>query len=141
MPRVAPDDVRAAMQETHLSDADLSVFIRIAAMRVTEEVEPHASYSEQRYTELERLLSAHYAASADPSSDRETVNAVSIEYETVPDDLQQSTLDETRYGRRAQELDTGGWLSTEATGAEFVSFGTKAEWDDYYHEPSWGGPS
>lgn len=141
MARVTAADVRAVMQSTSLSDDDLSLGISVASMRVTEEVVPAAVYSEERLTRLEQYLAAHYASTADPSTETEQVGPITIRYEGGTDEMKTTALGETRYGRRARELDTDGILDSPETEAQVVSLGTKADWAAYYSGySSYGGP-
>lgn len=103
--RVTEAEVQVIMEEY---PDDLSPFMTLANLLVEEELVPLAVLSDDRLKEIERWLSAHFAAVRTPLTTQEQAGPVS-QY------LQRGTpgkrLESTQYGQQALLLDTTGTLA------------------------------
>lgn len=123
MARVTPSDVQAIM-DTGLSDTGLRAHIEAAALVTNEALTDDDGvpvHDEDRMTSIERYVAAHFAAAQDPTVEKDGLGTARVTYETATGD----GMAETRYGRRAIELDSTGTLrdGTKAP-AEFDTWGT-----------------
>lgn len=122
MARVLPSDVKAIM-DTGLSDVSLTAHIDAASLVIDETLveDGVAIHSDARMTAIEQYLAAHFAASQDPTTESESLGDARLKYEGAVGE----GLAETRYGRRALDLDTSGELREAGDApAEFETFGT-----------------
>jgi len=104
MARVDEDDVRAIIELE--SDQDLDPFIGLAHTLV-ERVCVSSILDEPLKKEIERWLSAHFAAVADPRAMIEKADEVSVHYQTKLE----VGLRVTHWGQQAIALDISGALA------------------------------
>lgn len=94
--------------------------VESANLLVNEELVPTGDVSEQRLTLIERYLAAHFASTATPTVESHESGGSSTDYETATGE----GIRETRYGRRAVELDPTGELDSASEDvAVFETFG------------------
>lgn len=110
--RVTATEVRAIMLDidSSFSDADIDVFIGSANILVTNEVASAGTLTDAHLKEIERWLSAHLVASADPRPTEEAAGvgaSVKIKYQSKIG----FGLNLTHYGQQVLILDTTGGLS------------------------------
>lgn len=126
-----PDMTASELRERHfsvggtpLSDAALDVHIRAARSLIDERI-PLGEYdTSDRVKDLVGFVAAHFAASEDPTEESEDLGNASYSYESNVGE----GLEETRYGRRAVELDHTGALA-ESPGEESEWFSVGVEGD------------
>lgn len=104
--RVDADAVKEIF-DTDLTDAQMNAFINTANNLVTEEL-GNAGLSADRLTEIEKYLSAHFAALRDPRFAQEAIG----DYRYQVQGKTEIGLDSTYYGQQAKLLDSSGILST-----------------------------
>jgi hypothetical protein len=120
--RVTPSDLRTApLVATALENETLQVYAEAAHDMVEEIVTPNTDYDDNRLKEIERFVAAHLATASDPSESSSGAGEFRTEYES-PSEIE-AGLGETRYGRRALDLDTDNVLTSTSAGAVFQSFG------------------
>ena len=113
--RVDADDVKEIF-ETDLTDAQVNAFINTAHLLVEEEL-GNQGLSEGRLTEIEKYLSAHFAALRDQRLESETTGEHSWRAQGKTD----MGLDATIYGQQARILDTSGTLANASIPKQLAS--------------------
>jgi len=106
--RVDTADVLEIFDETLDAGVTLDVFINMAHLMV-EEVLASAGLSEEILTEIERLLSAHFACIKYPRASSEGAGKVSVGYSGSTG----MKLSYTVYGQQAMVMDSSGLLKAK----------------------------
>ena len=114
MSRVTDDDVREVIELE--SDQELDPFISVAH-EIVNEVCTSSILTEKLKFEIERWLSAHFAAVADPRSMIEKADEVSIHYQTKLG----LNLQVTHWGQQAMMIDISGALQDLNNGRKKAS--------------------
>lgn len=126
MVRVAPADVRVLV-ETDVTDLALEVSVDAAHALVEDLVVPHPDApGESTLALIERFVAAHFLTAADPQATTIKVGDISLTYEGA--NITKSGLEETRFGRRALDLDPTNTLrAANKPPAVFETFGHDAD--------------
>lgn len=104
-PRVTDTDVKEILDTT----VDTAPFITTAHLIVNEELFPQG-LSEERLTEIEKYLAAHFACLKDPRLIQEKVGDATNTYEGYQN-RNRTGLSSTSYGEQVQFLDSTGRLA------------------------------
>jgi len=95
---------------------DLTPFIDLANLLVTEELSDFDTLSDERLVEIERWLSAHFAAVHTPLTTQESAK-VSASFQRGAVGM---GLLSTQYGQQAVALDSSGTLNAMAQGVSVM---------------------
>lgn len=121
MARVTEAEVQAIMEDY---PDDLDPYIAVATLLVDEELDG-LGMSDSRLKEIERWLSAHFAATATPLAKAEGVGKIS---QTLQRGRDGEGLATTQYGQNAIALDSSGTLAALSKGRKtVVDFGAVQE--------------
>jgi hypothetical protein len=117
-------DRHFSVDGTPLSDTALDTHIRAATNLIDTRV-PIAEYdTSEHLQDVLGYLAAHFAASEDPTEKQEDMGDSSFRYESYVGE----GLEETRYGRRALELDhTGALAESPGETSEWFSIGVEGD--------------
>ena len=119
--RVEADEVKEIF-ETDLSDGQVNAFINTAHLLVAEEIS-NQGLSEDRLTEIEKYLAAHFSSLRDPRVSRETTGGYSYDVQGRTD----LGLDATLYGQQVKLLDKSGRLSAASMPKQIASIEVLSE--------------
>jgi len=125
MARVTEEEVQAIMEEY---PDDLTPFMTVASLLVEEELVPIGVLSDDRLKEIERWLSAHFAAVRTPLATQEGAGPVTQSNQRGSPG---KGLASTQYGQNAISLDTTGTLAALAEGTSTSSAMIDAVLEDW----------
>lgn len=108
MARVTANEVRDILANTQLQDNQISAFIEVANLTVTERMTSETAYTDERLTKIELWLSAHLCTNADPRVLSESIDEgrTTLTYEG---EFGQG-LRSSRYGQMVLTLDYLSYL-------------------------------
>ena len=107
MTRTTESDVRNVF-DTDLDSAALSAWIDIAHEVVDDIADKDSSITNTRLTQIEKLLTCHYASAQDQRISNTSRETASVDYQGETG----MNLRGTKYGQQAIQLDPTGLLST-----------------------------
>lgn len=108
MARTTPGDVKTIF-DTDLSDSTIQQWIDVATLIVDDIQDKDSSINSTRLERIEKLLSAHFAASQDQRISQTSAESKSVEFQG---DTEAMDIRGTKYGQNAIALDLTGHLST-----------------------------
>lgn len=104
--------------DTAASDESIERAIRAAEATISSKLDP-TEFGDKQLEDIATYLACHYVTGSDPTVRQDSVADSSQTYEGSSGD----GLKETRWGRRALDLDHTGGLDTPTNDSSFNSFG------------------